>query len=447
MTFREDSYAERRARNWLDGRPDEGYSTINISGLRYYAHALLARTQNQFHERFMWFVLHDRLATSSDAGNARMSMPHLLKLREIGARDLDYRTLLLEMGEDPLMMQWLNLVDNTVGSPNQNYARELMELFTLDTADSNGNPNYTLDDIREIGRAFTGWQVGSNTSLEFRYYSYFTPARFDPGTKTIFAGTSWQAQVVTGRDVVNHIFDHHPNAAPSLAKWLAREYFGNDSNGAVISELASIIYGSDFNLRAAFERLLSSQYFYAPERRLAIIKHPSLRQVHLARAINVLIGDPENVVNYDGNGGDPYRSLGCVLTDPDSVFGCDRALEMPLGSRILNSAVSLRSMITGGDSVLTGYAWSEMNMGLVNLRSFLPSPTATAAETLDHLLATLALELTPQQRDLILTFAQTRRTASGTISDPWPGNDAALLDKLTRMFHFITLTPQFFQVH
>jgi uncharacterized protein (DUF1800 family) len=100
----------------------------------------------------------------------------LFRRRALGS----FRTLLLEVTKDPAMLIWLNGRDNTKWSPNENYARELMELFTL-----GAGQGYTEDDVREQARALTGWRndwregVGD---VNFRY----DPNRHDTGTKTVF---------------------------------------------------------------------------------------------------------------------------------------------------------------------------------------------------------------------------------------------------------------------
>src|SRR5205085_3836341 len=83
-----------------------------------------------------------------------------------------FRTLLQEMSFDPAMLVWLDARESKKGNPNENYARELMELFSL------GIGNYTEKDIREAARAFTGWSPQGTEVI-------FTEAQHDDGMKTV----------------------------------------------------------------------------------------------------------------------------------------------------------------------------------------------------------------------------------------------------------------------
>src|SRR5207253_7342494 len=97
----------------------------------------------------------------------------------------NFRALLQDMSKDPAMMIWLDTNLSKKGMPNENYARELMELFSL------GIGHYTEADIREAARAFTGWKIDSNQAV-------FRPEDHDAGDKTVLGQTGpW-----TGADIV-----------------------------------------------------------------------------------------------------------------------------------------------------------------------------------------------------------------------------------------------------
>src|SRR5438128_11053597 len=97
----------------------------------------------------------------------------------------NFATLLREISRDPAMMVWLDTRASKKGNPNENYARELMELFSL------GIGHYTEKDVREAARAFTGWEIQGTEAV-------FNPAQHDDGVKTVLGQTgNW-----TGADVV-----------------------------------------------------------------------------------------------------------------------------------------------------------------------------------------------------------------------------------------------------
>ncbi|MEM6782293.1 MAG: DUF1800 family protein [Bacteroidota bacterium] len=96
----------------------------------------------------------------------------------------DFKQFVYDMGITPAMLIFLDGVSNAVGTPNENYARELMELFTMGLDGADGSPNYTQEDVRELARALTGWTVNPRSLV-----AEFDPARHDDGEKTLFGRT------------------------------------------------------------------------------------------------------------------------------------------------------------------------------------------------------------------------------------------------------------------
>jgi uncharacterized protein (DUF1800 family) len=138
----------------------------------------MVRTTTPLRER-MTLVWHDWFATSGDTSNARLMIRQnqLFRRHALGS----FSTLLMEVTKDPAMLLWLSGTDNTKDSPNENYGRELMELFTIG-ADRHG---YSERDVREQARALTGWRNDWDDNLgavNFR----FDKRRHDTGTKRIF---------------------------------------------------------------------------------------------------------------------------------------------------------------------------------------------------------------------------------------------------------------------
>ena len=105
----------------------------------------------------------------------------LLRTHALG----DFKQFVHEIGITPAMLIYLNGVQNQVGEPNENYARELMELFTMGIEYPEGTPNYTQDDIEELARILTGWTVDLYGNLE----AVFIPEWHDDGVKTLFGRT------------------------------------------------------------------------------------------------------------------------------------------------------------------------------------------------------------------------------------------------------------------
>ncbi len=150
----------------------------------------MVRTNQPLIER-MTLIWHDWFATSTAGAEQRYMIDQnaLFRRHALGS----FRQLALDITADPAMIQWLSQTDNTRYNPNENYARELMELFTLG-ADRGA---YTEDDVRELARSLTGWR--STWTAELGEHDFrFDATRHDPGQKTVFGRTgawNWQDAV------------------------------------------------------------------------------------------------------------------------------------------------------------------------------------------------------------------------------------------------------------
>ncbi len=164
------------------------------------------RGRDQLGER-MTLVMHDWFAVSEGAAERKL-MPAHLELLRTGWRG-SFRDLLMNVTQDPAMLLFLDGTSNRRGAPNENYARELQELYALG-ADRGA---YTETDVREMARALTGFRNDWSSTLGTHNFR-FDPGRADTGTKVIYGGTGWERSGRLGwRDAVNAVVDHplHPS--------------------------------------------------------------------------------------------------------------------------------------------------------------------------------------------------------------------------------------------
>jgi uncharacterized protein (DUF1800 family) len=192
----------------------------------------------------------------------------LLRTHALG----DFRALLDAIGKDPAMLIWLDSTSNRKAKPNENYAREVMELFTL------GRGHYTEKDIQEAARAFTGWFVVGGSFREM-------PAQHDDGSKTIFGRTGR----FEGGDVARILLDQ-PACAAFLCRKLFRQFVSDvDSpSDALIAPLAEALRSNDYNIRVPVELILRSRLFHDPVTRRRRVKSPVEFGVGLVRSLEVL---------------------------------------------------------------------------------------------------------------------------------------------------------------
>lgn len=211
----------------------------------------------------------------------------------------NFSKLLHEISEDPAMLVWLDTVTNKKGKPNENYARELMELFSL------GIGNYSEQDIRQAARAFTGWGIKSN-----KYH--FNQDEHDDGEKTVMSRT----KSFGGHDVVNLCLEQ-----PACARFVVRKMFRHFVSETLLPDddliepLAAQFRNSHYNIKKLVSTILRSNLFFSPEAYRTRVKAPVEFAVSL---IHMLEGRADSIQLAD-----LLDPLGQRLFAPPSVKGWD----------------------------------------------------------------------------------------------------------------------------
>ncbi len=158
----------------------------------------------------------------------------------------NFRTLLRHIARDPAMLRYLDNDKNRKGAPNENFAREVMELFTL------GEGNYTEEDIKETARAFTGW-------INRPGGARFMLRRHDRGEKSIL-GRKGRYGVDDALDVILQ----RPAAPLWVSKRILRYFVGSEIPDGMVSRYARLLRKNDWELLPFFEALFSDAQFYSP---------------------------------------------------------------------------------------------------------------------------------------------------------------------------------------
>jgi uncharacterized protein (DUF1800 family) len=184
----------------------------------------------------------------------------------------NFGTLLHAIARDPAMVVYLDSARNRKGTPNENFAREVMELFTL------GEGHYSEQDVKEAARAFTGWSLERETG-QF----VFRPRLHDDGTKTVLGATGSY-----NGDAVLDLLLAKPETARFIVGKLWREFVSPDPDPREVSRIARAFQESGYDIKVALAQLLTSDAFYARENRGVLVKSPielvvgSLRQFELS---------------------------------------------------------------------------------------------------------------------------------------------------------------------
>lgn len=209
-----------------------------------------------------------------------------------------FRDLVKAVNRDVAMIRWLDGNANRKGQANENYARELQELFTL------GIGNYTEKDIREIARAFTGW---GSRSKDFAFKAQF----HDHGEKTIHGKTG----AFDGDDVVD-ILVELPACSRFIATKLLRFYSHPEPTKAEVESLAAVFRESGLDVGATLAHLFRSEGFRSSARRGALVKSPVEFAIGALRAVG-----RDDVPGFVANA---MTRMGQILFRPPSVKGWTR---------------------------------------------------------------------------------------------------------------------------
>jgi uncharacterized protein (DUF1800 family) len=228
----------------------------------------MVRTSRPLVER-MTLVWHDWFATSlSGVGSQKLMLNQNKLLRRLSLGSFD--SMLREITKDPAMLLWLSGTENTKWSPNENYARELMELFTL-----GAGRGYSERDVREQARALTGWANDWRRgpgNVNFR----FERGRHDSGTKRVFGKSGafdWQ-------DAVRLCLKHGQH--PSFFVEKLWGYFVPVGPDAATRRSLEAVYRKDFEIRPVVEAILRHPALYTGPR---MVKPPAVYTAGLLRAI------------------------------------------------------------------------------------------------------------------------------------------------------------------
>ncbi|HEV8355113.1 MAG TPA: DUF1800 domain-containing protein [bacterium] len=221
----------------------------------------------------------------------------------------NFKQLILDISRDPAMLGYLDNDTNRRGRPNENYARELMELFTL------GVGNYTEADVKESARAFTGWTFAGNQFV-------FQRNQHDDGQKTFLGRTG----NFDGTDVIDIIFEQ-PAAARHLSRKLFEHFVYLGPEEAVVNELAEIFKRTNWDVKSVLRAIFQSDLFYSEKALRSQIKSPVRLVIGAVRATGARIPEPGLVRAMD--------LMGQALLYPPNVGG------WPAGRGWINTATIL----------------------------------------------------------------------------------------------------------
>ena len=324
-----------------------------IAQLRQWWVNNILQTSSPQTERLVMFW-HDHFATSYDGVNRRsISIARQNQtFRRMGTGS--YREFLKAMIRDPALLIYLDNQRNRKGRPNENLARELLELFTL------GEGNYDEATVKEAARALTGYGVSDTRNQSFQLHGY----KHDNDNKTLFGVTANH----NGDSLVDLILEQ-----PAAAEFLAAKFWSafiadSEPDPAFIAELSNKFRQSDYDLFVLYKSVLRSQHFWDENNRLSLIKSPATLLLGTARTLDF----PKRAWSQLAS---LQALLGMELFAPPNVSGWKEGAAFVAPGRLLNRQLAIQTLLESASSQTT-----DVNSMMAN-QTMMTEPSANTMQT------------------------------------------------------------------
>lgn len=252
----------------------------------------MVNSDAQLREKFALFW-HGHFACRNLNVYYQQGLLDILRKNALGS----FRDMLHAVSKSAAMLNFLNNQQNRKDHPNENFAREVMELFTL------GRGNYTEQDIKEAARAFTGWSANLQGEFVFRRFQH------DIGTKTVLGRTG----NLTGEEVLDHLLAQKQTAR-FITRKLYRFFVNEQVDEAKVEWLAERFYQSNYQIGKLAEDIFTSDWFFDEKNIGSHIKSPVELLVGIPRMLPMQLENEESLLFLQ-------KALGQVLFYPPNVAG------------------------------------------------------------------------------------------------------------------------------
>ena len=327
---------------------------------------------------------HGHFATSAAKVTSTAAMLAQNRMLRDGALGR-FEPMVNSISRDVAMLIYLDSTDNRKTRPNENYARELLELFCL------GPGNYTEQDIKEIARCFTGWEVRRGS---FRFNSH----QHDNGTKSFFG----ESGNFDGTDAVRIVLEH--DAAPRfIAGKLIRFYVMDEYpiDAKLVEPIATVLRDTDFDIAATIRTILQSNLFYSEHAIGQKIRGPVELAIGLLRSLDAAV----NMGELAGT----LEQLGQLPLYPPNVKGWDGGRKWINAASLLGRSNLVRQIVTSGETSL-----EQNSLGRWARRNGSVDPD----KLVDWLLEILvAVEVPDKARSAIIESANRTRNADERVAN------------------------------
>lgn len=435
---------------WINATPDGLVEGLRINSFKAWWAIEMLKPNFSITEK-MTFFWHNHFSTETDItriGKIIYNHNTLLRDNAVG----NFKDLVGKVTIDANMLYYLNGNTNTAGAPNENYARELLELFTVGKGPqiAPGNyTNYTEDDIKAAAKVLTGWNIVRNTGAVA-----FVSNKHDKTTKQ-FSSIFGNKQIANLGDkeylaLIDLIFANEA-ASKHICRKLYRYFvfynIDEKIEAQIIEPLAKILRDNNYDIKPVLKTLLSSAHFFSQELRGAMIKNPLDFVCNFIKQFEVQI--PSERPNQTTLVVDTYQALTVIviyycilldlyLADPPNVAGYPAYYQIPSFYHLWLSSVTIANRLKFTDGfIAAGYIKGSISLKVNHLKFAMSIPNYKDVELFIENVVKLLMPkpLTQAQLDF-LKLALLQGVPDYTWGEQWAlyeknKNDKAVADGLT----------------
>lgn len=320
---------------------------------------------------------------------------HIIRTNALG----NFGDMLKAVSKSPAMLQFLNNQQNRKSHPNENFAREVMELFTM------GRGNYTEIDVKEAARAFTGWGFNAQGQFVFRRNQH------DTGTKT-FLGKTGNFE---GDDILNILLENS-QTANYISKKIYRHFVNENINEINQQWLSKRFYSNNYDISKLLEDIFTSDWFYDEKNIGTRIKSPIELLAGIRRFLPMQLEKDESQLLFQ-------RSLGQVLFFPPNVAGWPGGKSW-IDSSSLMLRLRIPKIFSANDAVdIMPKADDDVQMGMMQVAANkLKDAAKGGAATIDWASVNKIFEKVQREKlleSITNTVLQTRNKVSNAVLDKY----------------------------
>lgn len=334
---------------WIDTGYDPFYDGQKLQSLLSWWFGNMLNQNLSITEKMILFWHNHFVTESLLVSDAKITYKYLELIRKNSLGNI--KTFTEEMTINPSMLLYLNGDTNVLGNPNENFARELFELFTIGKGPNIAPGDYTTyteEDVLQASRVLTGWRANRPNAIAF-----FLPARHDKGIKKFSKAFDFTQISDEGADeykvLISMIFSKFETAANfcrDIYRWFVYYDISEETENNVIKPLAQILIDNDFEIKPVLKALFESSHFYDLQNRAVMIKNPMDFLLGMYKIFDTKFPETQD---YDKSFAHLFNYgfvqayiQGMIISNPPSVAGWPAYHQEPSFYRSWTSSVSIQ---------------------------------------------------------------------------------------------------------